>query len=285
MRRMRAPTMVSLLVLATGCTKPGAEPRRFGVLPNAVTSAEPGWIPFTIRAGSQVEPQRAERNHFVELRRLTMTGGARAPQWSADGTELSAQRHDPATGCRQSLTIHLDSGVIEQSGDDEACAKLPFRDQILGDGNKRSSPDGTTVVWHQARNATGAEPQTEPSAAAAHATFSVMISGALGQHPRALVARGHYNLTPTFMADSRRVLYASDWDAAPDSGNASPGLELYLIDPDAPPGADGQPVLQRITFAPGDDADPAVSPDGRWLAFTSCRDVSGCDVYAARWAD
>ena len=366
----------------------GTAPKRnkpLGLLPSAVTTAEPNWIPFTIRAGAAVEVSAAEGRHFVALRQVTVDGTSHTPSWSADSRHLvftsrsasncgEVRRLDLEHGTSHTVTAGAgssSSGVFDAQGDvllahaasdAPPCGEQPAKsaesatatrlpaplgillrnlddsdivviddgkvqplisrvgydgDLAIGpgrllftsidngdyelfvagrdgsdpkpitksigyDGRGRYSADGASLVWQ-------AEPAIDDSAIDANARSGgvlprhaphelvVVIAGSLGQRRRVLFAGGRYNITPSFMSDSRHVVFSSDYDAADDNA-ASPSFELYKIAP-----GDEQP--ERITYSPGFDAEPTVSPDGRYLAFTSSRgssDPAGSNVFIAR---
>lgn len=181
------------------------------------------------------------------------------------------------------------------------------------DGGASLSPDGTRLVWHAERHVAEAPPgpATSPSKATktkaapqegvatpskaptptdviAPASLHLFVSGAEGQHPRALGAFGRYDVDPSFLPDSHHVLFSSDYDAAP--GDA-PTFEIYLADLDAGPRVGGGLGAERVTFHPAYDGQATVSPDGRWIAFVSSRasvdtgpgPVGEIDIYVARY--
>lgn len=104
-----------------------------------------------------------------------------------------------------------------------------------------------------------------------------MVGGIQGQHPRALPSFGTFAGEPDFLADSRRIVFVSDYDAS-----KAGETELYVVDPDGPLTAAGHPPTERLTYSPGYDGAPRVSPDGRYLLFTSSRESKGgVDLYVA----
>ncbi len=151
------------------------------------------------------------------------------------------------------------------------------------DGHARFSPDGSSLVWHGEH----AKPRGKRGAPRA---LRLYLAGNRGQHPRELPSLGSYDITPAFLPDARRVLFASDYDADPAEGGT--GYELYLFDPSDPPSADGRPITERVTYAMGFDGEPVFSPDGAWLLFTSSRRSDGTagppgetNVFVAQWIE
>jgi hypothetical protein len=87
---------------------------------------------------------------------------------------------------------------------------------------------------------------------------------------------GQANQHPSFFPDGNRLLFASNADDA-----AGRDLDIFRV------AADGQ-GLQRITFAPGADIDPVVSPDGHWIAWVSERNAASPgeqDIIVAEWVE
>lgn len=156
------------------------------------------------------------------------------------------------------------------------------------DGHARFSPDGTSLVWHGEHVASGKDGDKPADPRVTPRSLRLYLAGNRGQHRRELPSLGRYDVTPAFLPDSQRLLFASDYDADPSEGGA--GFELYLYNPDDPESADDQPITERVTFAEGFDGQPVFSPDGQWLLFTSSRrgDRSGAapgetNVFVALW--
>ena len=157
------------------------------------------------------------------------------------------------------------------------------------DGGAFFSPDSTKLVWRAARP-TGAE-LSEYRALLAQklvrpGRLEIWIGGAEGQNARQVTSNGHANFAPSFLPDSRRVIFASDIDAGPPARGRAPNFDLYVVDPEGPQTAAGGPPVERITFAEEFDSFPMFSPDGRYLAFTSNRhgkEPGETNVFVARW--
>lgn len=164
------------------------------------------------------------------------------------------------------------------------------------DGGVVVSPDGTKLAWHAARpkrpsppppaeparsGEKAPPPATAPPPAMAPrkpAALGLFVAGVEGQHARALPAFGTYAGQPAFLADSRRIVFASDYDAS------GPGeTELYLVDPEGAVTAAGHPPTERLTYSAGYDGAPRVSSDGRHMLFASARDAKPgeVDIYVA----
>ena len=96
----------------------------------------------------------------------------------------------------------------------------------------------------------------------------IVLASVEGRGARAIVSGA--GAAPTFLAGTRRLLFASDVEVKE--------REIYSVDL-ATEGA--RP--ERVTFSQADS--PAASPDGALVAFASSRAGSGRDLYVARWVD
>jgi Tol biopolymer transport system component len=159
------------------------------------------------------------------------------------------------------------------------------------DGGAFFSPDSSKLVWRAARP-TGQALQDYKNLLAKGLVrpteLEIMIGGVHGQQARAITKNGKANFGPSFLADSRRVIFSSNVDAAPGATGGPPNFELYVVDSDAPPGAHGVPPLERITFSEDFDGFPMFSPDGQHLVFASNRHGAkrgDTNLFVARWVD
>jgi Tol biopolymer transport system component len=158
------------------------------------------------------------------------------------------------------------------------------------DGGAYFSPDGSRLVWRASRPTGAALDEYKTLLAKGlvkPGNLEIMVSGSEGQNARAITRNGKANFAPSFLHDSRRVIFASDNDAGPSQGRA-PNFDLYVIDPDAPPTMQGLPPLERVTFYDGFDSFPMFSPDGEHLAFASNRLGSKpgeTNIFVARWVE
>lgn len=158
------------------------------------------------------------------------------------------------------------------------------------DGGAFFSPNGARLVWRASRPK-GAELDEY------HALLSrglvrptqleIMVAGSEGQNARAVTRNGKANFAPSFLPDSRRVIFASNLDSGPSQGRA-PNFDLYVVDPDAPPTMEGLPPLERVTYYEGFDSFPMFSPGGEHLVFASNRSGSKpgeTNIFVARWVE
>jgi Tol biopolymer transport system component len=97
-----------------------------------------------------------------------------------------------------------------------------------------------------------------------------------GTMRRQLTQNGAANFCPTFTADGRQILFASNA-----GGAGGREFDLYRVSVDG-----GEP--ERITFSPGFDGFPHFSPDGRWIVWASNRAdpaSHSTNLFIARWLD
>lgn len=154
------------------------------------------------------------------------------------------------------------------------------------DGGASLAPNGAKLAWHAERVSESERPgyderladgQMQPS------RLAIVVATLSGAEPR-VITYGKTSMTPTFMPDSQRVLFSSTADDIGE-GDGVANFEIYLTDPDGPVTTDGGPRVARVTFAEGYDGEARVSPDGKYVLFTSSRGATGgaTNVFVARW--
>ncbi|WP_437336981.1 hypothetical protein WME98_34390 [Sorangium sp. So ce296] len=158
------------------------------------------------------------------------------------------------------------------------------------DGGAFFSPDSTKLVWRASRptgaalddyRALLAKGLVRPSA------LEIFVAGADGQNPRAVTRNGRANFAPYFLPDSRRLVFASDF-STPQGARGMPNFDLYLVDSEGPPGPDGVPPVERVTFYEGFDSFPMFSPTGEHVVFASNRygaKPGETNLFVARWVE
>lgn len=103
---------------------------------------------------------------------------------------------------------------------------------------------------------------------------------------RQVTKNGAANFAPYWLPDGRRILFASNWrgvEEAAKTGKRSAArlFNLYLIDEDGS-------GLEQVTFSSEFDSFPMLSPDGRFLAWSSNRynaKPGETNVFVAEWLD
>ncbi|MBK8251098.1 MAG: PD40 domain-containing protein [Polyangiaceae bacterium] len=157
------------------------------------------------------------------------------------------------------------------------------------DGGAFFSPDSSKIVWRASRP-TGPELDDYRSLLLQKLVrpgkLEIWTAGSDGQNARQVTKHGHASFAPTFLPDSRRIMFASDMDAGPPSRGKPPNFDLYMVDPEGPVTTTGGPTVERITFAEEFDSFPMFSPDGKYIVFASNRmgeQPGDTNVFIARW--
>ncbi|HUB07949.1 MAG TPA: hypothetical protein VMB50_13140 [Myxococcales bacterium] len=128
------------------------------------------------------------------------------------------------------------------------------------------SPDGRRLAW------------TEPAPAQADApgTSAIAVASLVDGRIEELGPPDQSDRHPAWFPDGHGLLFDSNADDA-----AGRDVDVFRM------GDDGQ-ELERLTFAPGADVAPAISSDGRRLAWVSERNAAVAgerDVFVADWAE
>jgi Tol biopolymer transport system component len=141
------------------------------------------------------------------------------------------------------------------------------------DADPSFSPNGKVLAWSSTRGEPAGPPGGRPLSGIE------LLPAAQFAQPMPLQAvspPGQANQHPSLFPGGDRLLFASNADDA-----AGRDMDLFRV------GSDGQ-GLERITFAPGADVDPTVSPDGHWVAWVSERNAASPgeqDILIAEWVD
>ncbi len=158
------------------------------------------------------------------------------------------------------------------------------------DGGAFFSPDATKLVWRAGRPTGAALDEYKAlltKGVVKPSSVEIIVAGSEGQNARFITKNGKANFGPSYLPDSKRVIFSSNVDSTAARGE-TPNFELYVVDPDGPVNADGVPSLERITYYSGFDGFPMFSPDGQYLAFASNRFGSKpgeTNVFVAKWVD
>lgn len=158
------------------------------------------------------------------------------------------------------------------------------------DGGAFFSPDATKLVWRAGRPEGAALEEYKALLAKGVVRpnqVEIIVAGAEGQNARFITKNGKANFGPSFLADSRRVIFSSNVDSTAPRGKP-PNFELYVVDSQGAPGPDGTPSLERITYYDEFDGFPMFSPDGQYLVFASNRFGSQpgeTNLFVAKWVE
>ncbi len=148
------------------------------------------------------------------------------------------------------------------------------------DGGAWFSPDGTKLIWRASRPTTEADVKEYKDLLkenlVAPTNMEVWVANADGSNARQVTSYGQANWAPTFMPDSKHIIFASNHEYP----RGFP-FNLYTINED---GTD----LQKISRDKGFDAFPMFSPNGKKIVFSSNRNNGGTrdtNVFIADWED
>jgi len=146
------------------------------------------------------------------------------------------------------------------------------------DGGPFWSPDSQWIVY-RAHHPAGREEIARYKSLLAQDLVEPMlmdlyVTRADGSGQRQITQLGGASFAPSFFPDSRRIIFASNYES-PGTSN----FELYAIDRD---GGD----VEQVTFTGGFQAFPMFSPDGRKLVFASSRNAKQpheINIFTADW--
>lgn len=225
----------------------GSSPRTLTNRPLAF-DANPAWSPDGGRIAfeSTIDGKRAiwvMQTDGLGLRRLTDGPGADAsPAWSPDGTRIAFM--SDRDGNQEVYLIGADGSAPRR-----------FTDNPAADGFPAWSPDGGRLAFVSDRDG-------QPG---------IWVAFDDGSGPSRLVPGPAAPARPTWAPEGRSIAFASDREG----GN----LDIFVAPVPGPAGALGPPPTKVIS-SPGQDGEPAWSPDGAKLAFASDRDGTA-QVYVA----
>ena len=119
--------------------------------------------------------------------------------------------------------------------------------------------------------------------------LEIMVAGSEGQNVRAVTRNGKANFAPSYLHDSRRVIFASEHRRRRPRRAFGRRTSIFTWStPTRRRPWRGVPRIERITFYDGFDGFPMFSPDGELLAFASNRFGSApgeTNVFVARWVE
>ena len=152
---------------------------------------------------------------------------------------------------------------------------------MLGyDGGAWFSPDGKKIIWRASRPTTHEDIKAYKDLLAenlvAPTNMEVWIANADGSNPKKVTAYGQANWAPTYMPDSKRILFASNHEYK----RGFP-FNLYMINEDGS-------NLTKVSRDQGFDAFPMFSYSGKKILFCSNRNNGGTrdtNVFLADWVE
>ena len=148
------------------------------------------------------------------------------------------------------------------------------------DGGAWFSPDGKKLIWRASRPKTDAEIKEYKDLLGenlvAPTNMEVWVSNADGSNARQVTSYGQANWAPTYMPDSKRIIFASNHEYK----RGFP-FNLYTINEDGT-------NLTKVSRDKGFDAFPMFSPNGKKIVFSSNRNNGGTrdtNVFIADWVE
>jgi TolB protein len=148
------------------------------------------------------------------------------------------------------------------------------------DGGAWFSPDGKKIIWRASRPKTADEVNEYKDFLAqnlvAPTIMEVFVANADGSNVKQVTNFGNANWAPSFMPDSKRIIFASNHQ----SKRGYP-FNLYTINEDGS-------GLEKITAEKIFDAFAMFSPDGKKLVFCSNRNNGGTrdtNIFIADWVE
>lgn len=148
------------------------------------------------------------------------------------------------------------------------------------DGGAWFSPDGKKLIWRASRPSTAEELKEYKSLLAeglvAPTNMEVFVSDADGNNVRQVTKLGQANWAPSFMPDSKRIIFASNHEYK----RGFP-FNMYTMNEDGT-------NIQKISRDKGFDAFPMFSYSGRQIVFCSNRNNGGTrdtNIFLADWED
>lgn len=147
------------------------------------------------------------------------------------------------------------------------------------DGGAFFSPDGSKLVWRASRPTTPEDVKEYKELLAQNLVqplqMELFVANADGSDAHAITALGKANWAPSWSADGKRIIFASNHTTE----RGFP-FTLFMVN------ADGS-GLEQVTHDDAFDAFPMFSADGRYLVFSSNRGGKNheTNLFLAEWKD
>lgn len=181
------------------------------------------------------------------------------PRWSPDGSKIAyVQRSDSASDL---VIADSAGGELAQLTHNGASANMTSFERVLHTTwalYPAWSPDGTRLIYAGQYG----PPVGDPAADFNLSLFQIQVQGGTSEQ---LLAEEEAHVGRTVYLPDASIIYVRE-------GNAASGQQLYRL-------TTGATVGEAIAGVPAGSYDPALSPDGNWLAFAS-RNDGQTDIWA-----
>ncbi len=164
-----------------------------------------------------------------------------APVFSPDGNWIAFQNR---------VESNTEICLIKSDGSDFQ----NLTNNAARDVNPAFSPDGTKIVFASNRDGN-------------YGIYNLYLMNADGSNQRQIYASKGMSLDPEWLPDGKQIIFTNDKE-----DGATGNFEIFKIEPDT-----SQPE-KRLTFRRRSDTQPAVSPDGKLIAFVSNTD-GNAEIY------
>ena len=236
------------MALLSACSAPEKPKEPIGAIPSVVTTAQPEWIPFSIRAGRAVEGDPREK-HFAEIRQLTFGGENAEAYWSPDGRQLIFQSTREGAGCDAIYVMDLQDGATRRVSSGEGTTTCSYF----------YYPVAKRILYASTHATLGPTCPPKPDRSQGYTwplyDFDIFSANPDGSDRQPLITGKGYDAEATIAFDGSRMVFTSARDG---------DLELYTAKLD---GSD----IKRITNTPGYDGGAFFSPDSTKLVWRASR--------------
>ncbi|HXW12870.1 MAG TPA: hypothetical protein VEN79_00040 [Terriglobia bacterium] len=206
------------------------------------------------------------------------TDGGKIVKQLTEGPGYNAEATLSADGKKIVFASSRDSDLEIYTMNSDGSGARRLTHTVGYDGGPFFSPDGNWIVYRAHHPKAADEVARYKSLLAQDLVEPILmdlyVMRADGSEQRAITHLGGASFAPSFFPDSRRIIFASNYQH-PDSSE----FELYVVNRDGS-------GLEPVTFTGGFSAFPQFSPDGKQLVFASNRNAKApheINIFIADW--